>query len=161
MNEKNIKTVKKEMVDKMSAEGIEKKDLFSYLSEVLSKDCQLEKLGLPSTSAVAFLESSKAKFNINLYNERVKKILPKIDKMKSLPQKKASLEMLQMMAPKDRDFAVIALNSYLKMDKHHTVDSFYKEYGDFRDKQQEKTPQEKISQQIQNKSLIRQGALEI
>ena len=135
MEEKRTKkTVGIAFVEKLSAAGLTKEQLFEQLYQVAGKDCKLSELGLPSNPAVAFLESSKAKYRIKVYNQRAMAALPKIDKMKSLAKKKAVLDMLNIMAPKAKDYAVIAMDTYLKMNKQHTVEGFYKEFNLYQNK---------------------------
>lgn len=122
------RTVGSVFVEKLSAENLTTKQLFEELYKVAGKDCKLSELELPSNPAVAFLESNKAKYRIKLYDQRARMALPKIDKMKSVAQKKAILDMLNIMSPKPRDYAVIAMDTYLKMDKEHTIEGFYNAY---------------------------------
>lgn len=132
------KTVGSVFVEKLSAANLTKEELFEQLYNVAGKDCKLSELGLPSNPAVAFLESSKAKYRIKVYNQKAMVALPKIDKMKSVAKKKAVLEMLNIMAPKTKDYAVIALDTYLKQDKKHTVEGFYQEYETYKAQHREK-----------------------
>lgn len=135
MEDKKIKTVGSAFVEKMSAANLTQEQLFEHLFHITGKDCKLENLGLPSNAAVAFLESSKAKYRIKLYNQKAIAILPKLDKIKSVAQKKSILEMLNIMAPKEKDYAVIAMDTYLKMDKKNTIEGFLSEYGRYQNKQ--------------------------
>ena len=151
------KTIGSAFLEKLSAANLTKEQLFANLYQVTGKESKISELGLPSNPAVAFLESSKAKYRIKVYNQKALSILPKIDKMKSLAKRKAVLEMLNIMSPKPKDYAVIAMDTYLKMDKKHTIDSFYKEYDTFYKQQKEET-------KTQNKIMINtysKSALEI
>ncbi len=130
------RTVGSAFVEKISAANLSKEQLFAHLYEITGKDCKLSELGLPSNPAIAFLESSKAKYRIKMYNQKAMATLPKIDKMKSIAKKKAVLEMLNIMAPKPKDYAVIAMDRYLKLNKEHTVDGFFNEYNAYKQKQQ-------------------------
>ena len=132
------RTVGSVFVEKLSAESLTKEQLFEQFYHIAGKDCKLSELELPSNPAVAFLESSKAKYRIKLYDQKAMMALPKIDKMKSVEKKKAVLDMLNIMSPKPKDYAVIAMDTYLKMDKKHTIDGFYKEYDSYQKKQKEK-----------------------
>lgn len=130
------RTIGSAFVEKISATNLNKEQLFAHLYEITGKDCKLSELGLPSNPAVAFLESSKAKYRIKIYDQKARVALPKIDKMKSIEKKKAILDMLNIMAPKPKDYAVIAMDRYLKLDKGHTIDGFFKEYNAYSQKQQ-------------------------
>ena len=125
------RTVGSVFVEKLSAANLTKDQLFEDLCQIAGKDCRLSELGLPSNPAVAFLESSKAKYRIKLYDQKAKLALPKLEKMKNVKQKKTILEMLNIMAPKEKDYAVIAMDTYLNMNKNHTIEGFYKEYNNY------------------------------
>ena len=149
------RTVGSAFVEKISAANLNKEQLFEHLYNITGKDCKLSELGLPSNPAVAFLESSKAKYRIKLYDQKALAALPKIDKMKSVEKKKAILDMLNIMAPKPKDYAVIAMDRYLKLDKTHTIDGFYKEYNAY------KNSQKAIDKTAVNYSAYQKTALEI
>lgn len=148
------KTVGSAFVEKLSASNLTKEQLFEQFYNIAGKDCNLSELGLPSNPAVAFLESSKAKFRIKLYNQKAMSALQKLDKIKNVAQKKAILDMLNIMAPEPKDYGVIALDTYLKMDKKHTIDSFYKEYNIYQQKQ-------KSPPQMKNKMVYKGMAMEL
>lgn len=132
------RTIGSAFVEKISAANLDKKQLFEHLYTITGKDCKLSELGLPSNPAVAFLESNKAKYRIKLYNQKAMTALPKIDKIKSVKKKKAILDMLNIMAPKAKDYAVIAMDRYLKLDSKHTIDGFYEEYNTYKNNQKNK-----------------------
>ena len=63
------KTIGSAFLEKLSAANLTKEQLFANLYQVTGKESKISELGLPSNPAVAFLESSKAKYRIKVYNQ--------------------------------------------------------------------------------------------
>ncbi len=127
MTEKTLTTVSSTFVKKLSMPDLSKKELFASLHERLGKT-DIEKLDLPKNKAVVSLESQRAKIRIKSYTDKVQQFLPKIQHMKNKEQQKSALEMLEILSPKDRDYAVIACDKYLKMDDKANIEDFMKDY---------------------------------
>ncbi len=127
MTEKTLTTVGNAFVKKLSMPDLSKKELFISLHERLG-ETDIEKLDLPKNKEVVSLESQRAKIRIKSYTDKVQQVLPKIEHMKSKEQQKSALDMLEILSPKDRDYAVIACDKYLKMDDNANIEDFFKDY---------------------------------
>ena len=137
MMDKNIKTKGLSFVEKLEDKDMSKEELFRQLHETVGKDCDIAALRLPSASAVAFLESSKAKRQIKSFEPRIADALKKLQKAEKSSQKRNILDALKFMTAGPRDYAVIALDKYYKMDKSHTLDSFCSEYKNYAQSQKD------------------------
>lgn len=150
MMDENIKTVGLFFVETIADKALTKNKLFEQLYKIIGHRCNITDLGLPSASAVAYLESNKAKYQIKAYEPRIADTFNKLSKAEKIGQKKALLDVLKILVPKPRDYAVIAMDRYLKMEKDNTITGFYQEYSQFSTSQQmHKT------QANDNKSLMR------
>lgn len=136
MMDKNIKTVGLFFVETVADKELTKDKLFEQLYKTIGHRCELTALGLPSASAVAYLESNKAKYQIKAYQPRIADTFNRLNKAEKICDKKELLDRLNMLTPKPRDYAVIALDCYLKMDRGNTVQGFYSEYQKYAAKQQ-------------------------
>lgn len=126
------------IIDRLKSPEIDKTTLFKTLHEAIGKNAKLKELELPSMTAVVALKSIAAEKKAQIYTQNVKKALSRISKIANKEKRKDMLDMLNKMAPQPYDYAVIAMNTYLKMDKTHTIDSFYKEYNIYSQRQEEK-----------------------
>lgn len=131
MMDKDIKTVGLSFVEKVSDKALTKETLFEQLHKAIGQKCDITALGLPSASSVAYLESNKAKYQIKAYEPRIADTFNRLNKAEKICHKKALLDVLKILTPKPRDYAVIALDSYLKMDKQHTIQGFINEYSKY------------------------------
>ncbi len=134
------------IINKLTYPEINKQSLFKTLHEVAGGE-KLEDMRLPTLSAVVSIKNFEAVKRANDYIKNVTKALPRISKMSDKRKKAELLDMLNKMAPKASDYAIIALNTYLKMDKKHTIEGFYKEYNKF---VAEKTQERMSAQMIQH-----------
>lgn len=132
MMEKGIKTKGLLFVETLGREGLDKGNLFEHLYQAVGKNTDIKKLGLPSNSAVAYLESNRAKLQIKAFEPRIADTFNEITRTKDTARKRELLGRLEVMTCQSRDYAVIAMDRYLKLDKKHTIDGFYKEYENFR-----------------------------
>lgn len=137
MMDKNIKTVGLSFVENLDKKDMAKEELFEQLYKVLGRDCDLKDMRLPSASSIAYLESNKAKYQIKAYEKKIASTFNKLNQTEKIGDKKALLDVLKILTAKPRDYAVMALDKYLRMDKANTIDSFYKEYSNFADRQKE------------------------
>ena len=127
MTEKTLTTVGSTFLKDLSEPNLSKGDILTILEERLGKK-DIAKLDLPQNRAVVSLESQRSKIRIIGYSNKVKQFLPKIQQMKSKEQQKSALEMLEILSPKDRDYAVIACDKYLKLDEKATTQDFVQAY---------------------------------
>lgn len=138
MMDKNIKTIGLSFVENLDKKDMAKEELFEQLYKVLGRDCDLKKdMRLPSASSIAYLESNKAKYQIKAYEEKIVSTFNKLNQTEKIGDKKALLDVLKILTAKPRDYAVMALDKYLRMDKANTIDGFYKEYSNFAERQKE------------------------
>lgn len=137
MMDKNIKTVGLSFVESLGKKDLAKDELFAQLYKVLGHDCDLGGMRLPSSPAIAYLESNKAKYRIKAYEEKIASTFSKLNQTEKIGDKKALLDVLKILTAKPCDYAVMALDSYLRMDKANTIDGFYKEYSHFAERQKE------------------------
>lgn len=135
--DKNIKTVGLSFVENLDNKDLAKEELFEQLYKVAGRDNDLKDMHLPSAPSIAYLESNKAKCQIKAYEKKIVSTFDKLNQTDKVGDKKALLEMLKILTAKPRDYAVMALDKYLRMDKANTIDGFYKEYSDFAERQQE------------------------
>lgn len=149
MMEKGIKTKGLLFVETLGREGLDKGKLFELLYNAVGKDADIKKMGLPSNSAVAYLESNRAKLQIKAFEPRIADTFNEITKTTEIARKRELLGRLEVMTCQPRDYAVIAMDRYMKLDKAHTVDGFYKEYESFRS---DKLKAEEKDKRIQNNS---------
>ena len=119
------------IIDKLKSPTTDKQTLFQTLHEAVGEQAKLRDLGLPTIAAVVSLKSFEAIKRADTYTKHVSKVLPQISKIANKSKKREILDMLNKMAPQKFDYAVIGLNTYLKMDKTHTIDGFYKEYDKY------------------------------
>lgn len=150
--DKNLKTIGFTYVENLSQEGLTKDQLFEHLYKATGHNCDLSVLRLPTNSAVACLESCKAKCQIKAYEPRIADTFNKLTKISNIEHKKELLEALNFMTPKPRDYAVMALDKYVKLDRNNTADSFLKEYNKFK-LQQDRSPSKKSNESIQYAQL--------
>lgn len=132
MMDKNLKTIGLAYVETLSKESLTKDQLFEHLYKATGRNCDLSTLRLPTNSAVACLESCKAKCQIKAYEPRIADAFNKLTKVNKIEHKKELLEILNFMTPKPRDYAVMALDKYIKLNPKNTIDGFLKEYHQFK-----------------------------
>ncbi len=137
MMDKNIKTVGLSFVESLDNKDLAKDELFAQLYKIIGRDNDLNDMRLPSSPSIAYLESNKAKYQIKAYEKKIASTFSKLNQTEKIGDKKALLDVLKILTAKPRDYAVMALDSYLRMDKANTIDGFYKEYSDFAERQKE------------------------
>ena len=120
-----------EIINKLTAPEIDKQTLFETLHDVMGEKNKMKEMGLPSLAAVVSLKSFEAVKRAETYTKNVSKALPQISKIADKKRKHEMLDMLNKMAPRPYDYVVIGLNAYLKMDKKHSIEGFYREYDKF------------------------------
>ena len=139
------------IINKLTYPEISKQSLFKTLHDVAG-DEKLEDMRLPTLSAVVSIKNFEAVKRANDYIKNTTKALPRISKMSDKRKKSELLDMLNKMAPKASDYAVISLNTYLKMDKKHTIEGFYKEYNKFvAENTQERMPAPMMNRMMENR----------
>lgn len=139
MMDRSIKTKGLAFVEALGTGPKDKENIFSHLYQVVGRNCEISHLGLPSDAAIAYLESSKAKCQIKAYEPRIADTFTRLTKVSKIEHKRDLLDQLNIMTPKPRDYAVIALDSYLKLDKKNHVEGFYMEYNDYKLHQSERS----------------------
>lgn len=153
MMDKDIKTVGLSFVENLDKKDMAKEELFEQLYKVLGQDCDLKDMRLPSASSIAYLESNKAKYQIKAYEKKIASTFNKLNQTEKIGDKKALLDVLKILTAKPRDYAVMALDKYLRMDKANTIDGFYKEYSNFAERQKElfgSRPRDAENQAVKN-----------
>lgn len=119
-------------MENLSGDNLEKQDIFENLYRVLGEKTDLSALSLPSSPAVAKLYSIQAEVRIRNNEQKIANIYQKLAKVGSSCEKSDFAEELKIFSAQPSDFAVIALNKYLMLDKKHTVESFYLDYNAYR-----------------------------
>lgn len=130
MMNRKIKTTGLTFVENLSGDNLDKQDIFENLYRVLGEKTELSALKLPSSPAVAKLYSIQAEVRIRNNEQRIANIYQKLSKAGG--DKSDIAEELKIFSAQPSDFAVIALNKYLLLDKKHTVEGFYLEYDAYR-----------------------------
>ncbi len=130
-----------EIINKLKNPKIDKQTLFETLHEAIGEKAKIREIGLPTLAAVVTLKNFEAIKRAETYTKNVSKALPQVSKIADKKKRTEMLDMLNKMAPRAFDYAVIGLNTYLKMDKQHNIDGFYKEYEAYKShtKEQEQT----------------------
>lgn len=113
----------------LAAGNLTKDQLFEHLHKAIGGKCSLKELRLPTNSAVASLESCKARCQIKAFEPRIVNTYRQLNQVSKIERKKELLDKLNIMVCKPRDYAVMALDCYFKMDRKHTLESFCSDYN--------------------------------
>lgn len=125
-------------IQDLNKENLDKEKLFSGLYSVIGKDADLKKMHLPNSENTAPLRSNLIKAKLKMHQPKISCYLNKIKATEKKSQKKDLMAKVKFLLPEKNEYATLALDKYLKLDKKHTVDGFYKDYDEFRHKEQQK-----------------------
>lgn len=126
--------IKKELLfmEALKHETLDKGKLFSGLAGVIGRDTDLKNLHLPSSPNIVRLQSNLIKGKYKMNQPRISKCMHKILTAGSKEQKQELAVRLKYLTPQKNEYAVMAMDNYLNLDKSHTIDGFYQDYEDFR-----------------------------
>lgn len=153
-------------MDSLKKETMDKGEIFAGLCGVIGRDKDLRGMHLPSSPNIIRLQSNliKGKFKIN--QSRIAGYMNKILHAENQNQKEELCVMLKSLTPQHNEYAMMAMDNYLNLDKKNTIEDFFAEYEDFRKEMLKSKINNNGAQQSESKvlpqmivdSMVLQGA---
>lgn len=115
----------------LASKNLTSRQLFECLHKAIGDENNLKEMRLPTNSAVVSLESCKIKCQIKAFEPRIMSAYRQMEQAAKTEKEQKIREALNIMDCKPRDYAIMAMDKYLKMDENHTIEGFYTNYNSF------------------------------